>query len=716
MTTGCRSPGGTTKVNEAWVAQQLQADQNVTLAATHDITFKGTNAAADFTLLGGGGNLTVTAGESILFSNAKEYIIRTGGGQVALTANDGNIGAPGDRLSVVSGYGTDNGVMYEGVTQAGDVVLNAGKNIFLDNVTVKSVPDVNEDRHALFSANAGSSINIAGGVDVVASARGSGVHASALVNLHAHSIDIAGPVTVIANALNPSDGIAAVVANATFIADAALGDGDGDSSGGKLTLGNAIDVEAHANAVNAVSDVHASALASLVGMDINVTGNAKVIADASINGALVDPPSVTAKADLLVHAAPVFTSSEAASIIFDRLLLGEQFANSAVIDMHGGIDVEAHAGAIGSANEVLAVANVLLDAAHITVDGPVLVEARAYANDANNIVAVAHLNAQLGSATFSTHGTLSTAGNTHNFGFSGRVAGTVHVGANDVTFGNTITVTAVASGDANNATADAFTRLAGFSVDVKGDVTVSASALNAGGNANAQAKLLVDYADADITATANDAAGLRSWLNSHSFSGIGLGGNSFLGNFFSGHSDQAVQLKLRGHIGGSTVNLHNGLEVRANAIGNDGTKASAQASAILAGDSITVVGNALVSANAFGLGIDEVAAKARLVTDVIGVKGSIAFGTVNGIVADGTGTFNPADSNGYQFDAHFGGLFASGVSVLPGGSKFTNNITVAAHASGAIRHHGRSRRLGPFRDRGSRLVRLGRRPRHGHGH
>ena len=69
------NPGGTTKVKETWVAQHLQADQNVTLTAQsrHHLHGRHQSGTTDFNCGRCGGNLTVTAGESILFSDAKDY-------------------------------------------------------------------------------------------------------------------------------------------------------------------------------------------------------------------------------------------------------------------------------------------------------------------------------------------------------------------------------------------------------------------------------------------------------------------------------------------------------------------------------------------------------------------------------------------------------------------------------------------------------------------
>ena len=232
--------GGT--VSEAYITNQLNHYVAVDIEASHNILFNAPGST--HVLHGANGNLTVGAASNVLF-NAKTYEIQTQKGFVHLNAGN-SIGDPNHRLSIVSGTG---------VTQAGDIVLKAtAGDIYLDDVSVKSG---GYRIHALFSAQAGGTIDAVGPIDVEAHGTGAGVPSGhAILNLTAggdariddillvgsavgHSptgradlslrangnIDIAGSLDLLANAISSNGGGRA---DANALVQAGIGDGSGD--------------------------------------------------------------------------------------------------------------------------------------------------------------------------------------------------------------------------------------------------------------------------------------------------------------------------------------------------------------------------------------------------------------------------------------------------------------------------------------------------------
>ena len=189
---GFNNVAGST-VSEAFISNQLGHNIGVSIVATHNVDFLATGA--NHVLQGGGGNFTVTAGDNILF-HANDYEIRTGRGNVTLTAMSGDIGDASHRLSLVSSA--------PGISQAGDIRLTAGNDMFLGNVTVRSGGTGifgAGNFHALFSANAGGSFSAAGVIDVGAKAKGSGAQgANAQVHISAGSDLVLHGVKALASA------------------------------------------------------------------------------------------------------------------------------------------------------------------------------------------------------------------------------------------------------------------------------------------------------------------------------------------------------------------------------------------------------------------------------------------------------------------------------------------------------------------------------------
>src|SRR4029077_14864103 len=123
---------------------------------------------SDNVLQGGAGNLTLTAGNAIVFKGTNDQIV-TRSGNITMTAGAGGIGVVGGighTVALISGA--------PGLDHAGNIVLTAtaGGNINVKNVTMKASGSGNQT--ALFSANAGGNFTAAGPIDVEAVAKGAG--------------------------------------------------------------------------------------------------------------------------------------------------------------------------------------------------------------------------------------------------------------------------------------------------------------------------------------------------------------------------------------------------------------------------------------------------------------------------------------------------------------------------------------------------------------
>jgi len=443
--------GGTTDVNETWVASHLQAGQNVTLAATHDVAFRGSNSAADFILAGGGGgNLTVTAGRDILFSHVRNYEIQTGGGQVALTATAGTIGSALHRLSVVSGVG---------VTQAGDVVLNAGQDIFLDNVTITSVAAGGGARKAILQAHAGHNIAVAGAIALEASASGIGALASAEAELFANgAITVNGQVTVLANAHGAGG---SVEANAGLIAAAShsvIGNSIRTGAASSIHFAHGVDVEAKAVGDNNGAPVKANAKAHglLAANLVTVAGPATVKATASGSDL---HPAANALSTGDITACAILTAEDG-TLDFAQ---GYYHRHVAAQNVTFGSLIDVEAKALGGSNLIDlrgAFASAELYGNDIAVHGEATVKASAGNSGAKLDLAAAHLIVA-GSANSQSFGRYL-----HDFP------------ASSIAFKQGIAVSADAHGGAigSAANAVALAALAGHDITIGGSAEVKADA------------------------------------------------------------------------------------------------------------------------------------------------------------------------------------------------------------------------------------------------
>src|SRR4029077_4518724 len=314
------------QIGEFFLQNQLRHNVSVNLVANHNVEFQA--LTSDHRMVGGNGNLSITAGNTqagnIQIDGANDEIIQ-GAGFIHMTANGGNIGASGHAFNLTTGVGQSAAA--QGVTQAGDIVLNAGNDIYVKNVTVLSSGAGN--LHALFSANAGHSFHAGGQIDVEALASGVGlqvadaeihINAADHIDLHgitdlANAFEAGGGGNVFANAIVTLNGsqvmdsgnltLAAQVgghSGFSFVANADLEISNASSVKGPVTVtGGAIDVSAKANVFSA-SNVIANARAHFssvgevtldsVSVDAQVqadkVGFAQAIASFSVDGRAID--------------------------------------------------------------------------------------------------------------------------------------------------------------------------------------------------------------------------------------------------------------------------------------------------------------------------------------------------------------------------------------------------------------------------------------------
>ncbi|HZT18600.1 MAG TPA: filamentous hemagglutinin N-terminal domain-containing protein [Dongiaceae bacterium] len=361
---GHNDPAGSI-ISEGFISRQLKHDVSVEIQASHDILFNAPGGG--HVLTGGDGNLTLDAGSDILFS-AASYRIQTRGGDVTLAAG-GSIGSPSHRLSIVSGSSKGG----PGVDAAGNIVLTAGDNIYLGQITSK---DHGKAAAAAFSASAGGDFSAAGPINVEAFAAGPGtqqanarVHITAGSDIVLHGLQDIATAHGVGHALAEADvelragsvtdagdmSISAAVrgrSGHSFSADAELA-----ASADRIQIDGQLDVTASAD-VSKGDLVIARAATLLEGADLRVTGAAEDEALASDHG--VGAALASALVDMQAGASRALAGSISVASLLDR----------ATADMHGS----------GSAR---ALANTVLRAsADLHVAGPVDVSADAHGNGA----------------------------------------------------------------------------------------------------------------------------------------------------------------------------------------------------------------------------------------------------------------------------------------------------------------------------------------------
>ena len=153
--------------------------EDSTLDACHNVTFQA--FADDHRLVGGNGNFDIIAGDGSASGNitfgasanganpgVNDQIVQ-GAGFIHMNANGGNIGSSAHEITLVTGHNAFEPVQ-QGVTQAGDIQLNAGHNITIKSATI--ISSGASAFTAVFNAHAGNNFTAFGNIDVFANAHG----------------------------------------------------------------------------------------------------------------------------------------------------------------------------------------------------------------------------------------------------------------------------------------------------------------------------------------------------------------------------------------------------------------------------------------------------------------------------------------------------------------------------------------------------------------
>jgi hypothetical protein len=454
------TPGHTTSavISESFIHGKLAAGTAVSLIAQHNVLFTATGPS--HTLAGGKGDLLVQADTGNIDFNAGNYEIRTGSGNITFNAPAGSIGDASHRLSVVSGAGPD----MPGVTQAGDVVLNAGESTFLGNVIVKSIATGGGERTAIYQDHAGIGIAVAGAIEVEASATGNGAEASALANLFANGdITVGGPITILANAHGSGGNVKADAA--LIAAESHTLSGNSIRTGGASSIDfhHAVDVEAKAVSVTDGIPVKADAQARtlLAARRVEVDGPARVKATAS--GSNLGAVAANGLSSGNITACATLTAEDG-TLDFAH---GYYHRHVGANDVLFGSPVDVEAKALGGSNLIDfrgAFASAELYGVDIAVHGEATVKASAENGGAGLDIADARL-VDAGSANSQAYGQYL-----HDFP------------ASSIAFKLGIDVEAHANGGsiANAADGTALVALAGHDITVGGSVDVKAGAAGHG--------------------------------------------------------------------------------------------------------------------------------------------------------------------------------------------------------------------------------------------
>ena len=442
-------------VGTDFIENQLQHTVNVNLAADHNVFFDA--LADDHQIVGGNGNLTITAGltapGNITFGHSanganpgtSDAIVQ-GGGFIHMNANGGNIGSSAHAITLITGISNTNAS--PGVTQAGDIVLAAGNDITVKKIQIKSSGSGN--LNAFFSANAGHDFTAIGDINVTAIAHGSGIqHATASVNILADNNVTLRNVAVTANA-----------SQSTL-------NGDGANAFANLQI------EAHHGSVNILGGVTAAAVSRSSGTDsalANALVNVFANTDLTING------------NVAVTANALHLGTRSSSAIANANL--QLQANTGNIQLNHGINVSAYAEQHGSESAVACAFANLAANQSVDVDGNTVVNARAnYLGDDDNFGAQASANLLVNAHNAIDLGALSVNANAlarHGSHSSQGAQASAQANANilgsEVTIGDA-TVTADANGTHDGGIANATLQVVDSAfIHFSGDIDVEAVA------------------------------------------------------------------------------------------------------------------------------------------------------------------------------------------------------------------------------------------------
>ena len=309
-----------------------------------------------------------------------------------------------------------------------------GSNVTIGNAIVKAVASANgvAVSNATLLVTDGSFIHMTGSVNVEADLVGSGfspIGADALASFDGNTIQFDGPVRVVSKTTGSHAGTGSVFANTLLNVHATH----------KVTFGNSIDVEALVNGSDAHT-INAHPVVQITASSLEVDNNLKVLANA--NGASANS----------VIAAPVLNLTNVPQVVTNGIEL-DAFAHG-----HGVKLVEANAKLVDSSHtnfNDLGLTKVFAKASGSS-DGLIQADATLQVNVPNNASfggGIDVVASAIGLATSSHHGAASIVANA-----------IANIQANNhLTFGNDVTVTALASGNtATKVTAQALGLLRGI--------------------------------------------------------------------------------------------------------------------------------------------------------------------------------------------------------------------------------------------------------------
>ena len=617
--------GGPDFIGEKKLEKTLQNGVSFVASAANQVIMQD---LSDNVLQGGGGNLTLTAGNAIVFKGTNDKIV-TGSGTITMTAGAGGIGVVGGvghTVALISGA--------PGLDHAGNIVLTAtaGGNINVKNVTMKASGSGNQT--ALFSANAGGNFTAAGPIDVEAVAKGAGAQtANAQIDITAHDTLTLHGLKVFASASEQGGGgNLAALAGADLTARV-LNDQGNASAQAVMGGHSGLRFNALANlTVDATDALRISGRTMVAASgDIHSVSFAKANALADLNGGDINIGELDVQASGLANQVGSDLVHATANLAGDQVIIG---GNAAVTAF----------GAAPKAGYVLAVENLDITGNAVNIGGDAT--ARATANNANL--------GKSASASANLFVTVTHAGSLGTF-----LHGNASVGGD-------LTVNALALNGGGSADADVRANLQvnARGIDVGGDVVVTANGqtLHVAGNQSSTPH---------ATALANLTAGAGDLL---------IDGRFFVSAIASSQNRDSVVAKAKANMtAGGSVNIHGLVSVLANAV-TDATHffanrnglgppvgALASAGLVVNAGSDADLGNVVVHANGIDHGNMQADAFANAVITAHGDIDANSFDVA--AIADQTNalgnfTVNGSALAGLTLNASHGNVAAGDISVL----------------------------------------------------
>ena len=469
----------------------------------------------DNVLQGGGGDLTLNAGNAIVFNGVNDKIV-TGSGNITMTAGAGGIGIAGGfghTVALISGA--------PGLDHAGNIVLTAtgGGNIRVKSVTIDASGAGSQT--ALFLANAGGDFAATGVIDVEAVAKGPGAQtANAQIDITAHdTLTLRGLRAFASASEQGGGGNLAALAGADLTARVVNDQGNASAQavmGGHSGLRFNALADLTVDATNAIR-ISGRTLVAATG-DIHSVSFANANALASLDGGHINIAELDVQASGLANKVGSDLVHATANLAGDQVIIG------------GNATVTAF-GAAPKAGFVLAVENLDITGNAVNIGGDAT--ARATANNAN-----------LGKSASATANLFVTV--TH----AGSIGTSLHGNAS---IGGDLTVNALAlnGGAAEDADVRANLQVNARGVDVGGDVVVTANGqtLHVTGNQSSTPH---------ATALANLTAGAGDLL---------IDGRFFISAIASSQNRDSVVAKAKANMtAGGSVNIHGPVSVLANAV------------------------------------------------------------------------------------------------------------------------------------------------------